>query len=138
MPPARIMHTMDASITRMTRTLPAVDIRPLPFLIAPGVRAGRKPWPRGMASGASQSPQLNIHAGRRGCQGVAAGSRCRATDLTALRPAPYNRGIRPRRPRCGRETWPGMRPTYPVAEVLGDGIGPELSRAVHRLAEALP
>jgi isocitrate dehydrogenase (NAD+) len=31
-----------------------------------------------------------------------------------------------------------MRPTYPVAELLGDGIGPELSRAVHRLAEALP
>ena len=31
-----------------------------------------------------------------------------------------------------------MRPTYPVTELLGDGIGPELSRAVHRLAEALP
>ncbi len=31
-----------------------------------------------------------------------------------------------------------MRPTYPVAELLGDGIGAELSRAVHRLAEALP
>ena len=31
-----------------------------------------------------------------------------------------------------------MRPTYPVAELMGDGIGPELSRAVHRLAEALP
>ena len=31
-----------------------------------------------------------------------------------------------------------MRPTYPVTELLGDGIGPELSRAVHILAEALP
>jgi isocitrate dehydrogenase (NAD+) len=31
-----------------------------------------------------------------------------------------------------------MRPTYRVTELLGDGIGPELSRAVHRLAEALP
>ena len=31
-----------------------------------------------------------------------------------------------------------MRPTYPVTELLGDGIGPELSRAIHRLAEALP
>ncbi len=31
-----------------------------------------------------------------------------------------------------------MRPNYPVTELLGDGIGPELSRAVHQLAEALP
>ncbi len=31
-----------------------------------------------------------------------------------------------------------MRPTYRVTELLGDGIGPELSRAVHRLADALP
>ena len=31
-----------------------------------------------------------------------------------------------------------MRPTYQVTELLGDGIGAELSRAVHRLAEALP
>ncbi len=31
-----------------------------------------------------------------------------------------------------------MRPTYPVTELLGDGIGPELSRAVHTLADALP
>jgi isocitrate dehydrogenase (NAD+) len=31
-----------------------------------------------------------------------------------------------------------MRPTYQVTELLGDGIGPELSRAIHRLAEALP
>jgi isocitrate dehydrogenase (NAD+) len=31
-----------------------------------------------------------------------------------------------------------MRPTYHVTELLGDGIGAELSRAVHRLAEALP
>ena len=31
-----------------------------------------------------------------------------------------------------------MRPTYPVTELLGDGIGPELSEAVHALAEALP
>ena len=31
-----------------------------------------------------------------------------------------------------------MRPTYPITELLGDGIGPELSRAVHRLADALP
>jgi isocitrate dehydrogenase (NAD+) len=31
-----------------------------------------------------------------------------------------------------------MRPTYPVTELLGDGIGPELSRAIHRLARALP
>jgi isocitrate dehydrogenase (NAD+) len=30
------------------------------------------------------------------------------------------------------------RPTYPVTELLGDGIGLELSRAIHRLAEALP
>jgi isocitrate dehydrogenase (NAD+) len=31
-----------------------------------------------------------------------------------------------------------MLPTYPVTELLGDGIGAELSRAVHHLAEALP
>ncbi len=31
-----------------------------------------------------------------------------------------------------------MRPTYPVTELLGDGIGAELSRAIHRLAEVLP
>lgn len=31
-----------------------------------------------------------------------------------------------------------MRPTYQVTELLGDGIGPELSHAVHALAEALP
>ena len=31
-----------------------------------------------------------------------------------------------------------MRPTYPVTELLGDGIGAELSRAIHELAEALP
>ena len=31
-----------------------------------------------------------------------------------------------------------MRPTYQVTELLGDGIGPELSRAIHTLAEALP
>ena len=36
------------------------------------------------------------------------------------------------------EISPLMRPTYQVTELLGDGIGPELSRAVHRLAEALP
>jgi len=31
-----------------------------------------------------------------------------------------------------------MRPTYQVAELLGDGIGAELSKAVRDLAEALP
>ena len=31
-----------------------------------------------------------------------------------------------------------MRPTYLVTELLGDGIGAELSRAVHTLAESLP
>jgi isocitrate dehydrogenase (NAD+) len=31
-----------------------------------------------------------------------------------------------------------MRPTYKVTELLGDGIGAELSRAVHTLADALP
>lgn len=31
-----------------------------------------------------------------------------------------------------------MRPTYAVTELLGDGIGAELSRAVHALADALP
>ena len=31
-----------------------------------------------------------------------------------------------------------MRPTYKVTELLGDGIGAELSRAVHELADALP
>lgn len=31
-----------------------------------------------------------------------------------------------------------MRPRYEVTELLGDGIGRELSRAVHRLAAALP
>jgi isocitrate dehydrogenase (NAD+) len=30
------------------------------------------------------------------------------------------------------------QPTYRVTELLGDGIGPELSRAIHRLADALP
>ena len=30
------------------------------------------------------------------------------------------------------------RPKYQVTELLGDGIGEELSRAIHRLAEALP
>ena len=33
---------------------------------------------------------------------------------------------------------PQLRPTYQVTELLGDGIGYELSQAVHRLAEALP
>jgi isocitrate dehydrogenase (NAD+) len=31
-----------------------------------------------------------------------------------------------------------IRPSYPVTELLGDGIGEELSRAIHRLAAALP
>ena len=31
-----------------------------------------------------------------------------------------------------------MRPTYPVVELLGDGIGAELSRSIHTLADALP
>ncbi len=31
-----------------------------------------------------------------------------------------------------------MRPTYKVTELLGDGIGAELSQAVRTLAEALP
>jgi isocitrate dehydrogenase (NAD+) len=31
-----------------------------------------------------------------------------------------------------------MRPTYAVTELLGDGIGPELQRSVHTLAESLP
>jgi isocitrate dehydrogenase (NAD+) len=31
-----------------------------------------------------------------------------------------------------------MRPTYQVTELLGDGIGSELSVAIHRLADALP
>jgi isocitrate dehydrogenase (NAD+) len=31
-----------------------------------------------------------------------------------------------------------MRPTYQVTELLGDGIGAELSRAIHALADALP
>ncbi|HEV3165120.1 MAG TPA: isocitrate/isopropylmalate family dehydrogenase [Isosphaeraceae bacterium] len=31
-----------------------------------------------------------------------------------------------------------MRPTYKVTELLGDGIGSELSRAIHTLATALP
>ncbi len=31
-----------------------------------------------------------------------------------------------------------MRPTYQVTELLGDGIGPELSRSIHALADALP
>ncbi|MDB5353070.1 MAG: isocitrate/isopropylmalate dehydrogenase [Planctomycetota bacterium] len=31
-----------------------------------------------------------------------------------------------------------MRPTYKVTELLGDGIGAELSHAVHTLADALP
>jgi isocitrate dehydrogenase (NAD+) len=31
-----------------------------------------------------------------------------------------------------------MRPSYRVTELLGDGIGAELSRAVHALADALP
>ena len=30
-----------------------------------------------------------------------------------------------------------IRPTYQVTELLGDGIGAELSRAVHALADAL-
>src|SRR3569623_2126980 len=33
---------------------------------------------------------------------------------------------------------PTMRPTYQVTELLGDGIGPELSRSIHALADALP
>jgi isocitrate dehydrogenase (NAD+) len=31
-----------------------------------------------------------------------------------------------------------LRPTYAVTELLGDGIGAELSRAIHALADALP
>ena len=30
------------------------------------------------------------------------------------------------------------RPSYAVTELMGDGIGAELSRAVHALADALP
>ena len=40
--------------------------------------------------------------------------------------------------RLAPESLAPMRPTYPVTELLGDGIGPELSRAIHELAEALP
>jgi isocitrate dehydrogenase (NAD+) len=43
-------------------------------------------------------------------------------------------------PQAGLETLtlPSLRPAYQVTELLGDGIGPELSRAIHRLAESLP
>jgi isocitrate dehydrogenase (NAD+) len=34
----------------------------------------------------------------------------------------------------GPESLATMRPTYQVTELLGDGIGPELSNAVHALA----
>jgi len=33
---------------------------------------------------------------------------------------------------------PLTRPTYQVTELLGDGIGSELSQAVHQLADRLP
>src|SRR4051812_27577940 len=42
-----------------------------------------------------------------------------------------------RRPDPAGEPCP-MRPTYQVTELLGDGIGPELSLAIHTLAAALP
>src|SRR4051794_7522286 len=56
--------------------------------------------------------------------------------------APSRRGL-PRARRTARrrfdpENPAPMRPTYQVTELLGDGIGPELSRAIHTLAEALP
>jgi isocitrate dehydrogenase (NAD+) len=37
-----------------------------------------------------------------------------------------------------KSTVPPPRPTYQVTELLGDGIGLELSRAIHQLAESLP
>jgi isocitrate dehydrogenase (NAD+) len=71
--------------------------------------------------------------------------------LTPFGAAPYNpmartlpvkRGRRgcggPLRRRPAPESLAPMRPTYQVTELLGDGIGPELSRAIHTLAEALP
>src|SRR3954454_9243399 len=67
-----------------------------------------------------------------------------ATRLTPLVSGPYNHTLRGRnrRGRCGPisevSALPTMRPTYPVTELLGDGIGAELSRAVHALADALP
>ncbi len=126
---------------RTTRTLPAVDIRPLPYqsfqspAIAGGL-PGRTHRARGIASGAGRSRNPIYLPLAPGCQGVAADRRGAATGLTTLRAAPYNRDPHPQL-RHGDEP-AGMRPTYPVTELLGDGIGPELSRAVHRLAEALP
>ncbi len=67
---------------------------------------------------------------------VQSASLCRRARRAALAAGPG----RDRRRACD-ERWrlpPLMRPTYPVTELLGDGIGPELSRAIHRLAEALP
>jgi isocitrate dehydrogenase (NAD+) len=59
--------------------------------------------------------------------------------LTLLRRAPYNRQSHHRAIHSSvPETIPLTRPTYAVTELLGDGIGAELSRAIHRLADALP
>ncbi|KAJ3046892.1 hypothetical protein HK102_013069, partial [Quaeritorhiza haematococci] len=48
------------------------------------------------------------------------------------------RMIRRETPPARRERKSMNRPSYRVTELLGDGIGAELSAAVHRLAESLP
>ena len=66
---------------------------------------------------------------------------CRLCGSFRLLPGPFPaERDETARPRAEWETstLPPLRPTYQVTELLGDGIGPELSRAIHRLADALP
>ena len=102
-PADMIRQMMADSITRTIRTLPAVDIRPLPLVSIHSRRLGREKAmvPRS-GLGAGRSRQHSIHAPRRRCQGVAGETRGAATGLTGLRAAPYNRVRRPGRPRVPR------------------------------------
>ena len=63
-----------------------------------------------------------------------------SSGLTPARGPPYNGAT----PETIEQTLtnfgdsPAMRPSYQVTELLGDGIGAELSDAIHTLADALP
>ncbi len=94
------------------------------------------------AHGVEREParfHLNIHPIFRRCQADAAEFAAGGIRFDGFASSSYNRKIFRRNMQAvALETTPLMRPTYPVTELLGDGIGPELSRAVHHLAEALP
>ena len=65
----------------------------------------------------------------------------RSVQSATLREPAGRAGSEPRIGMARCDAWRFCRScvlTYQVTELLGDGIGPELSRAIHRLAEALP